>query len=88
MRAMMATAHDALVSDLGMPDEDGYELIHRVRALPDGRGAIPAMALTAYARAEDRRKALIAGYQMHLAKPVEPRELMSAVVELVRMGRR
>jgi signal transduction histidine kinase/CheY-like chemotaxis protein len=87
MRAMTATAHDVLVSDLGMPDEDGYELIRRVRALPDGRGAIPAMALTAYARAEDRRKALVAGYQMHLAKPVEPRELVSAVAELVRIGR-
>jgi signal transduction histidine kinase len=88
MRAMTATAHDALVSDLGMPDEDGYELIRRIRALPDGRSAIPAMALTAYARAEDRRKALVAGYQMHLAKPVEPRELVCAVAELVRIGRR
>jgi signal transduction histidine kinase/CheY-like chemotaxis protein len=88
MRAMTATAQDALVSDLGMPDEDGYELIRRIRALPDGRGAIPAMALTAYARAEDRRKALVAGYQMHLAKPVEPRELVCAVAELVRIGRR
>jgi CheY-like chemotaxis protein len=72
---------------LNVAVERRIELIRRIRALPDGRGEIPAMALTAYARAEDRRKAIVAGYQMHLAKPVEPRELVCAVAELVRIGR-
>ncbi len=67
---------DILVSDIGMPHEDGYTLIREVRALPeDGGGKTPAIALTAYARMEDRFKALAAGFQNHLAKPVEPAEL-------------
>src|SRR5690606_21235431 len=67
---------DVLVSDIGMPDADGYELIRAVRALPpaDG-GSTPAIALTAFARSEERTRALIAGYQLHVAKPVEQWEL-------------
>ena len=67
-----------LISDIGMPDEDGYDLIKKVRTLSrtDG-GAIPAMALTAFVRSEDRQRALHSGYQMHVAKPVEPSELIT-----------
>jgi CheY-like chemotaxis protein len=62
---------------------DGYELIRRVRALPaDEGGRIPAAALTAFARPEDRRKALRAGYQSHIAKPVMPEELVALVARL------
>jgi PAS domain S-box-containing protein len=72
-----------LVSDIGMPDEDGYTLIRRVRNLPpDQGGRIPAVALTAYARAEDRTKALLAGFQLHIPKPVDPTELAAVVANL------
>ncbi|MDI3289436.1 response regulator [Polyangium sp. 15x6] len=72
-----------LVSDIGMPQEGGYELIQKVRQLPQERGGrVPALALTAFARAEDRTRALLAGYQMHLAKPVKPSELVAHVASL------
>jgi signal transduction histidine kinase len=78
---------DVLLSDIGVPGEDGYSLIRKVRALPPGLGGdIPAAALTAYARIEDRQRALDAGYQTHLAKPVDPAELISAIGRLA--GRR
>ncbi len=64
---------DILLSDIGMPEMDGYELMRRVRALKDQM--IPAIAVTAYARPEDRQRALLAGYHMHLSKPIEAREL-------------
>jgi CheY-like chemotaxis protein len=74
---------DVLVSDIGMPGEDGYDLIRKVRSLPPERGgAVPAVALTAYVRAEDREQAHSAGYQMHVPKPVEPTELATAVASL------
>ncbi len=80
---------DVLVSDIGMPGEDGYELIRQVRALPtDRHGAIPAVALTAYARTEDRVKALRAGFHMHATKPVDPVELVAAVASLARTNGR
>jgi len=64
--------------------EDGYRLISQVRALPaDGGGQVPAVALTAYARVEDRTRALTAGFNMHVAKPVEPSELLSILSNLV-----
>ena len=73
-----------LISDIGMPGEDGYDLIRKVRALPaDGRGRVPAVALTAFARSEDRQRALLAGYQLHVAKPVEPGELLTVCASLV-----
>jgi signal transduction histidine kinase len=72
---------DVLVADLGMPEEDGYSLIRRVRGL-DGGAELPAIALTAYAGEGHRRRALEAGFQVHLAKPVEPSELLAAVLGL------
>jgi PAS domain S-box-containing protein len=79
---------DVIVSDIGMPDMDGYELIERVRTLPAGQGGdVLAIALTAYARVEDRVKALAAGYQMHVAKPVEPVELIASVARLAESRR-
>ena len=78
-------AFDALVSDIGMPGEDGHALIRRVRAMSDpSKAAVPALALTAYARPEDRMKAIQAGFQMHAAKPVDPAELVALVAALVR----
>jgi len=84
--ALGALAHqrpDILVSDIGMPEEDGYSLIEKVRVL-DARhgGRIPAVALTAYAAPEDRRRALDAGYELHMPKPVTPEELVTAVANL------
>jgi CheY-like chemotaxis protein len=74
---------DVLVSDIGMPQEDGYSLIRKIRALPGEQGGrTPAVALTAYARAEDRTKALNAGFQLHVAKPVNPTELAAVVANL------
>jgi CheY-like chemotaxis protein len=81
---------DVLISDIGMPDEDGYALIRQVRALRmENGGNTPAIALTAFARAEDRRRALLSGFQMHLAKPVEPAELVAVVANVAgRIGGR
>jgi len=78
---------DVLVSDIGMPFEDGYELMRKVRARePERGGLIPALALTAYARAEDVRRALEAGYHAHIPKPVDPDELATAVANLSGRG--
>ena len=74
---------DVLVSDIGMPGRDGYDLIKAVRKLPSEKGGrIPAVALTAYARVEDRLRALTSGFQMHVPKPVEPSELLAVVANL------
>lgn len=74
---------DVLVSDLGMPEEDGYTLIRRVRELGVERGFwFPAVALTAYAQTRDKNRALSAGYQVHLSKPIEPAALVATVAEL------
>jgi len=76
---------DVLVTDLGMPGMDGFALIDRVRRHADDRvRQIPAAALTAYARSEDRMKALRAGFQMHLAKPIDPAELVTTVAALAK----
>jgi signal transduction histidine kinase/CheY-like chemotaxis protein len=78
---------DVLLSDIGMPDEDGYGLINKVRALPPERGGhTPAAAFTAYARAEDRERALAAGYQMHIVKPISSEELVSTLAHLATTG--
>ena len=79
---------DILLSDIGMPDEDGYALIRQVRSRPlEGGGSIPVASLTAYAGAEDRRRALHAGFNMHVAKPIEPAELVAVVANLARLAR-
>ena len=78
---------DVVVSDIGMPGSDGYELIRRVRALSLTARQLPAIAVTAYADAEDRLEALRAGYQLHLAKPVDPALVAEAIKTLV-MGAR
>ncbi|HEX8285236.1 MAG TPA: ATP-binding protein [Pyrinomonadaceae bacterium] len=81
--ALEGGAWDVLVSDIGMPQEDGYSLVGRVRARDARRGErTPALALTAYARDDDRARALAAGFDAHMAKPVEPAELVSAVARL------
>jgi PAS domain S-box-containing protein len=74
---------DVLISDIGMPDEDGYSLIAKIRSLSKEKGGrIPAIALTAYARVEDRVRALRAGFQVHVPKPVEPVELAAVVASV------
>jgi CheY-like chemotaxis protein len=76
---------DVLISDIGMPEEDGYALVRRIRALPaESGGKVPAIALTAYARVEDRMQALRAGYQIHVTKPVELAELAAVVASLTK----
>jgi two-component system, chemotaxis family, CheB/CheR fusion protein len=75
--------YDVLLSDIGLPEEDGYALIRQVRELsPENGGEIPAAALTAYAEYADHTEALVAGYQMHLAKPIPPAQLISIVATL------
>jgi CheY-like chemotaxis protein len=72
-----------LVSDIGMPDEDGYALIGKLRALgPERGGGVPAVALTAYARSEDRMRAMASGFQMHVPKPIEAGELVVVIASL------
>ena len=76
---------DLLVSDIGMPNEDGFSLMRKLRALPPEQGgAIPAIALTAFARTQDRLNVLSAGYQMHVPKPIEPLELLTVVASLTK----
>jgi PAS domain S-box-containing protein len=83
LEALEAHQPDILISDLGMPDEDGYSLISKIRALPAEQGGqIPAAALTAYARAEDRLRVLRSGFQFHLPKPVDSAELVTVVASL------
>src|SRR5262249_51160855 len=77
---------DVLVSDIGMPGEDGYELMRRVRALaPEIGGRVPAIALTAFAREEDMHHALEAGFNVHVAKPIDPAELARVVARVSRL---
>jgi PAS domain S-box-containing protein len=79
---------DILVSDIGLPEEDGYSLIRRLRAAEAGTGKrLPAIALTAFARTEDRLQALAAGYNMHVPKPVEPAELLLVIASLVNQNK-
>jgi signal transduction histidine kinase/CheY-like chemotaxis protein len=83
LEALQRAPPDVLVSDIGMPGKDGYDLIRLVRALsPERGGRVPAAALTAYAQAEHRRAALVAGYQLYLPKPIEPAVLADAVARL------
>jgi CheY-like chemotaxis protein len=77
-----------LVSDIGMPEVDGYQLIQKIRAREKPDARLMAIALTAYARHDDRQRALLAGYQMHLAKPVDPRELIAGIASLLNITTR
>jgi hypothetical protein len=75
---------DVLVSDIQMPNEDGYALIRKVRQLsPERGGTVPAIAVTANARGEDRSRALSAGFQLHMAKPIDPAELTEMIAQMV-----
>jgi CheY-like chemotaxis protein/nitrogen-specific signal transduction histidine kinase len=86
--ALDASRPDVIVSDIGMPGEDGFSLIRRIRARPAEEGGVtPVASLTAYAGAEDRRRALLMGFNMHVQKPVEPAELVAVVASLGRMAR-
>jgi CheY-like chemotaxis protein len=88
LEAVEAERPDVLVSDIGMPGEDGYSFIRRVRALgPDRGGMVPAAALTAYAKGEDSHRVLAAGYQIHLPKPVQPADLACVVATLAGRAR-
>ena len=79
---------DVLISDIGMPGKDGIDLITSVRAMdPECGGRIPAIALTAYARTEDRARVLEAGFQRHVAKPVEPSILAATIADLAMNGK-
>jgi CheY-like chemotaxis protein len=74
---------DVIISDIGMTGENGYEFIKRIRSLSQEEGGhIPAIALTAYAAPSDRRRALLAGFQTHLAKPIEPDDLLAVILSL------
>ncbi len=82
--ALASWKPDVLVSDIGMPDEDGYTFIRKVRSLDAAQGTfLPALALTAYATDDDRQQALTSGFQMHLAKPIDPAAIAQAVLALV-----
>jgi PAS domain S-box-containing protein len=89
IKHILASRPDVLVCDIGMPGEDGYSLIRQLRLLEeDQQNPLPAVALTAYARSEDRTKSIRSGFQDHLAKPVEPAELLAVVSTLARAGRK
>ncbi len=79
LQAIKNQQPDVLVSDIGMPDEDGYSLIRKVRA---ANIDVPAIALTAFTRAQDRMRALSSGFQNHVSKPVEPEELATVIASL------
>jgi CheY-like chemotaxis protein len=85
LAALDRSVPDVIVSDLAMPELDGFELIRRVRERPAERGgAVPAVALTAYARPEDTARSLTSGFQVHLAKPVDMEDLVSTVATLAK----
>ncbi len=83
LQSLQSELPDIILSDIGMPEEDGYSLIRKIRAMrPEEGGQIPAAALTAYARVEDRMRVLRAGFQIHLPKPIEPAELIAVAANL------
>jgi signal transduction histidine kinase len=87
LAALPASNPHVLLTDIGMRETDGYALIRQLRALPPERGgSLPAVALTAFAQSEDRRQAMLAGFDIHVAKPVEPAELIAVVARLARRG--
>ncbi len=89
LEALARFRPDIIVSDIGMPDEDGHALMRKIRTLsPEEGGRIPAVALSAYAREEDRMNALLAGYHIHIAKPVNPAELLAVIGSLALLTNR
>ena len=85
LEKLKQTKTDVLVSDIGMPLEDGYSLVERLRKLPaENGGEIPAVALTGFAREEDNRRALVAGFNKHVAKPIDPENLVREIAELMK----
>ena len=87
LQLLASQRFDVLLSDIGMPGVDGYDLIRQVRLLDTSRsGPIPAIAVTAYARPEDRQRSLLAGYNMHLSKPIEAPELIASIASLLRLS--
>lgn len=87
LSALPTDVPDLLISDIGMPDEDGYDFIRKLRALPPEKGGqIPAIALTGYASRKDRERALAAGYNQHMAKPIEQADMIAALAALIGRG--
>jgi signal transduction histidine kinase/ActR/RegA family two-component response regulator len=83
IKCVTARQPDVIVSDIGMPERDGYQFVRQVRDLGSARGGkTPAIALTAFARSEDRTRAMLAGYQVHMSKPIEPQELVATISSL------
>ncbi|MBE9038922.1 hybrid sensor histidine kinase/response regulator [aff. Roholtiella sp. LEGE 12411] len=86
LKVLKQSKPDILISDIGMSEQDGYTLIHQLRSLePEKGGHIPAIALTAYTREEDRLKVLSAGFQKHLSKPIDPTELIALVASVLEL---
>jgi CheY-like chemotaxis protein len=83
LAAIQTWKPDLLISDIGMPYEDGYSLIKSVRQSEQQPGQLPAIALTAYASVEDRMRAISAGFHAHVAKPVEPEQLLTTIADVV-----
>ncbi len=83
LAALKVTKPTVLISDIGMPEMDGYQFMRALRASEQRVGRVPALALTAFARAEDRKRSLQAGYQGHLAKPFDVGELVLLIADLV-----
>ena len=83
LQALTQITPDILLTDIGMPHMDGYGLLHQIRSQPAQGRQIPAIALTAYAGEVDRQRALAAGFQTHISKPVEPEKLVAAIATLI-----
>ncbi len=85
IKALEHTPADLLLSDVGMPDIDGYQLMQQLRAKPSAQGGqIPAIALTAYAGDYDQKRAITVGFQQHISKPIDPEILVQEIVNLIR----
>ena len=90
LKLLQSQRPNVVISDIGMPDKDGYQFMRDLRRISAVKGGnTPAIALTAFARSEDRTRAMVAGYQIHISKPIEPQELIATVASLAgRTGKR